>query len=417
MLPILRFGCYGPLGPNDLDNSQPFISALHLLQEQGGLAIPLQGIAPPCSAFPEGPAQNTPPPPSPLVVVAWDSGFLTPSQHQSPTPSTTTVVPEEEFAALRALIPSPAQDPYCVTAAELEEILNSIPLLSQEEEAGIFHQLANVSPAHVQMHLLDTVHSTVHLVLSASDRGSHTPTQGPMETDPSPGHLDNPILISGSSQESQATDMRIASSFSSTPVLPVSDVLMSAPEFTEAMQAHVTSLLTEGGDYSQIAPIDLQQEAVDTMIGATNQLNQAVKGYSQYFLEQLLHLVVSPTFSIALELLHHMIDVVMVVVSMGAHNNLAVEHGEAWHSLMPGSWYCMSFALISSILRGCLCMPQITHHGQFDFMPCLDVFCFLNQLPMLETQCDALRFMAQQLLDHVDGLQGPLLPHNATMTV
>jgi hypothetical protein len=35
---------------------------------------------------------------------------------------------------------------------------------------------------------------------------------------------------------------------------------------------------------------------------------------------------------------------------------------------------------------------------------------------MPEMQRDALRFMTQQLLDHIDGLNGgPLLPHEAAM--
>jgi hypothetical protein len=239
-----------------------------------------------------------------------------------------------------------------------------------------------------------------------------------MEIDPSPGNLGNPILIPGSSQESQAVDMRIASSFSSPPILPVSDALMSAPAFTESTRAHISSLLTEGGDYSQIAPIDLQREAVEAMIGATDELNQAVEGYSHYFLDQPLRLVVSPTFSVAPDSLRRMVDVVSAVVSMGAHDDLDVEHGEAWRSLMPGSWYRLSYSLIGAILRGSLRTPRIAHHGRFDFLPCLDTFRFSAQLPMPETQCDALRFMAQQLIDHLDGPQGgPLLPHAAAMTV
>jgi hypothetical protein len=95
----------------------------------------------------------------------------------------------------------------------------------------------------------------------------------------------------------------------------------------------------EGGSYSQLAPIDLQQEAVDAMIGATDELNQAVEGYSHYFLEEPLHLLASPTFAVESVPLRRMVDVITAVVSMGAHDDLDVEHGEVWRSLMPGSWY------------------------------------------------------------------------------
>jgi hypothetical protein len=131
MLPISRFGRYGPLGPDDPDNSQPFVSALRLLQEQGGLAPAQQSTIPTSSAFPNDPVVNTPPPPSPSVVIGWDLGCQTPSQRQSPTPSTVTEVSPKELKALRALIPSPGQDAYRVSDAELQEILDGIPNLSQ----------------------------------------------------------------------------------------------------------------------------------------------------------------------------------------------------------------------------------------------------------------------------------------------
>jgi hypothetical protein len=221
-------------------------------------------------------------------VVRWDSGFqTTPSQRQSPTPSTLTEIPTEEMEALRALMPLPSQDAYRITDAELQEIIDAIPNLSQEEAAAIFRVLAGIPPDRVQAHLLDSIRTSVHSVLSSSDGGSHTPVQLPMEIDPSPGNLDNPIEVSDSSQEEQAIDARIASSFTSPPVLPISDVLLSTPAYMEGTWAHITSLLTEGGDYSQITPIDLQQEAVDAMMGATDELNQAVEGYSHYFLKEL----------------------------------------------------------------------------------------------------------------------------------
>jgi hypothetical protein len=129
-------------------------------------------------------------------------------------------------------------------------------------------------------------------------------------------------------------------------------------------------------------------------------------------------MLTSPTFTVALEMLCRMVGVVTAVVSMGTHDNRDVEHGKAWRSLMPGSWYRLSFTLLSAILRGCIRTPRIAHHGCFDFLPCLDTFRFSTQLPIPETQRDALRFMAQQLLDHIEGLhRGPLLPHAAAMTV
>jgi hypothetical protein len=282
----------------------------------------------------------------------------------------------------------------------------------------MFRALSGVPADRIQAHFLESVRNSVYGVLSSSDGGSHTPVQALMEIDPSPGHLDNPIILSDSTQETQAISTRIDSSFAAAPVLPVTDALISAPVYSTGTRAHVASLLTEGGDYSQLAPLDLQQEAVDAMIGATDELNQAVEGYSHYFLEQPLHLLASPTFAVESVPLRRMVDVVTAVVSMGAHDDLDVEHGEAWRSLMPGSWYRLSFSLLSAILRGCIRTPRIAHHGRFDFMPCLDTFRFSAQLPMPETQRDALRFMAQQLLDHIDGPHGgPLLPHAAAMSV
>jgi hypothetical protein len=379
MLPISRFGRYGPLGPDDPDNSQPFISALRLLQEQGGLAPAQPSNICTSSAFPSESDASTPPPPSPSVIIGWAP---TPSQRNSPACSTLTEVPPEELEALRALIPSPTQEAFRITDAELQEILTAIPNLSQEEAADMFHALSSVPTDRIQAHFLESVRNSVYGVLSSSDGGSHTPVQAPMEIDPSPGHLDNPIVLSDPSQETQAIIARIDSSFAATPVLPVTDALISAPVYSTGTRAHVASLLTEGGDYSQLAPSDLQQEAVDAMIGATDELNQAVEGYSHYFLEQPLHLLASPMFAVESVPLHRMVDVVMAVVSMGAHDDLDVEHGEAWRSLMPGSWYRLSFSLLSAILRGCIRTPRIAHHGRFDFLPCLDTFRFSAQLPM-----------------------------------
>jgi hypothetical protein len=417
MLPISRFGRYGPLGPDDPDNSQPFMSALRLLQEQGGLAPVQPSNIRTSSAFPSESDATTPPPPSPSVVIGWAP---TPSQPESPNPSTTTEVPPGELDALRALVPSPpsTQEAFRISDAELQEILEAIPNLSQEEAATMFRALEGVPADRIQTHFLESVRSSVYGVMSSSDGGSHTPTQAPMEIDPAPGHLDNPIVIPDSSQETQAIDTRISSSFAETPILPISDALISAPAYTTDTREHISSLLTEGGEYSQLAPSDLQQEAVDAMMGATDELNQAVEGYSHYFLEQPLHLLASPMFAVESVPLRRMVDVVTAVVSMGAHDDLDVEHGEAWRSLMPGSWYRLSFTLLSAILRGCIRTPHIAHHGRFDFLPCLDTFRFSAQLPMPETQRDALCFMAWQLLDHIDGPDGgPLLPHAAAMTV
>jgi hypothetical protein len=413
MLPISRFGRYGPLGPDDPDNSQPFMSALRLLQEQGGLAPAKPSNVRNSSAFPSESAASTPPPPSPSIVIGW-----APALPASPTPSTLTVVPPEEMEALRALMPSPSTAAYRVSDEELQEILDAIPNLSQEEAAAMFRVLGGIGPDKVQAHMLESIRSSVHGVLSSSDGGSHTPVQAPMEIDRSPGQLDNPILVPDSSQEVQAIDTRIASSFASPLPLPISDTLLSAPAYTAGTRDHIASLLTEGGNYSQIAPIDLQQEAVDAMIGATDELNQAVEGYSHYFLDEPLRMLASPSFQVESEPLRRMVDVVTAVVSMGAHDERDVEHGEAWRALMPGSWYRLSFSLLSAILRGCIRTPRIAHHGRFDFSPCLDTFRFSAQLPMPETQRDALCFMARQLLDHIEGpTGGPLLPHAAAMSV
>jgi hypothetical protein len=151
-----------PLGTHpvlqmDPDNSQPFISTLHLLQGQGGLAPIQQSNVPTSSAFPAGPVDNTPPPPLPSVMIGWDSGFQTPSQHQSPTPSTLTEVPIEELEALRALIPLPTTDAYRVTDAELQEILDGIPNLSQDKASAVFKVLGSIPPDRVQAHLLDSI--------------------------------------------------------------------------------------------------------------------------------------------------------------------------------------------------------------------------------------------------------------------
>jgi hypothetical protein len=415
MLPISRFGRYGPLGPDDPDNSQPFISALRLLQEQGGLAPVLPSNVRNSSAFPTEPEASTPPPPSPSVVIGWAP---TPLERESPAPSTVTEVPPEELEALRALVPSPTQEAFRIMDTDIQEIMTAIPNLLREEAAAMFRALEGVPTDRIQAHLLESIRTSVYGVLSSSDGGSTTPIQVPMTLDPSPGRLDNPIILSDSSQGVQAINTRIDSSFTAPPMLPVTDALISAPAFATGTRAHVASLLTEGGDYSQLAHLDLHQEAVDAMIGATDELNQAVEGYSHYFLEQPLHLLASPTFAVESAPLRRMVDVVTAVVSMGAHDDLDVEHGEAWRSLMPGSWYRLSFSLLSAILRGCIRTPRIAHHGRFDFLPCLDTFRFSTQLPMPETQRDALRFMAQQLLDHIDGTHGgPLLPHAAAMTV
>jgi hypothetical protein len=210
MLPISRFGRYGPLGPDDPDNSQPFISALRLLQEQGGLAPIQPSNIRNSSAFPSETDASTPPQPSPSVVIGWAP---TPSQRASLAPSTIPEIPQEELDALRALVPSPTQEAFRILDADLQEILAAIPNLSQEEAAAMFRALQGVPADRIQSHFLESIRTSVYGVLSPSDGGSHTPVQAPMEIDPSPGRLDNPIVLSDSSQEAQAINTRIDSSF------------------------------------------------------------------------------------------------------------------------------------------------------------------------------------------------------------
>jgi hypothetical protein len=162
MLPISRFGRYGPLGPDDPDNSQPFISALRLLQEQGGLAPAQPSNIRTSSAFPSESDASTPPPPSPSVIIGWAP---TPSQRNSPACSTLTEVPPEELEALRALIPSPTQEAFRIMDAELQEILTAIPNLSQEEAADMFHALSSVPTDRIQAHFLESVRNSVYGVL------------------------------------------------------------------------------------------------------------------------------------------------------------------------------------------------------------------------------------------------------------
>jgi hypothetical protein len=95
---------------------------------------------------------------------------------------------------------------------------------------------------------------------------------------------------------------------------------------------------------------------------------------------------------------------------MGPRNS---QEGDPWQMLRPSDWYWASTYILAAVLRGCVRTPKVARMGNFPLLPLRDSFLYGNNLPELETQTDALRAMATQIIENLQLNNGPLLPQDS----
>jgi hypothetical protein len=140
------------------------------------------------------------------------------------------------------------------------------------------------------------------------------------------------------------------------------------------------------------------------------ELNEGVEGYSHYFLSEQLTICDEPAIEIASPHLRRILDIAGATLSMGPRS----EHdGDIWRMLRPSDWYRASTFILASVLRGCVRTPRVAKLGNFPLLPLRDSFIYSNNLPELETQVDALRAMATQILENLQVDNGPLMPQDS----
>ncbi|KAN0139925.1 hypothetical protein V8E53_002230, partial [Lactarius tabidus] len=105
-----------------------------------------------------------------------------------------------------------------------------------------------------------------------------------------------------------------------------------------------------------------------------------------------------PAIEIASPHLCRILDIAGATLSMGPHN---AQDGDLWRMLRPSDWYRASTYILAAVLRGCVHTPKVARMGNFPLLPLRDSFLYGNDLPELETQTDALRAMATQIIENL----------------
>jgi hypothetical protein len=139
------------------------------------------------------------------------------------------------------------------------------------------------------------------------------------------------------------------------------------------------------------------------------ELNIGVEGYSHYFLQEPLTLCDKPAIEVALPHLRHILDIAGTALRMGPHNEL---DSDTWRMLQPSDWFWASTYILSAVLRGCICTPGVVCMGNFPLLPLQDTFLYGNDLPELETQTDALKAMAMQIIENLQLNNSLILPQD-----
>jgi hypothetical protein len=140
------------------------------------------------------------------------------------------------------------------------------------------------------------------------------------------------------------------------------------------------------------------------------ELNEGVEGYSHYFLNKQLTICNEPAIEIVSPHLRRILDIAGATLSMGPRND---QDGDIWRMLRPSDWYRAATFILASVLQGCVRTPRVAKLGNFPLLPLRDSFIYSNNLPELETQADALRAMATQILENLQEDNGPLMPQDS----
>jgi hypothetical protein len=117
-----------------------------------------------------------------------------------------------------------------------------------------------------------------------------------------------------------------------------------------------------------------------------------------------------PAIEVASPHLRRILDIAGAALSMGPRNE---QDGDTWRMLRPSDWFRASTYILAAVLRGCVHTPRVARMGNFLLHPLRDSFLYGNDLPELNTQTDALKAMATQILENLQLDNGPLLPQDS----
>ncbi|KAN0130662.1 hypothetical protein V8E53_011555 [Lactarius tabidus] len=192
---------------------------------------------------------------------------------------------------------------------------------------------------------------------------------------PGPNNEANPIWVSSGDEMPHDNRQVVNDHMSSFSV-------DHTPRHHTLTPAHTTSPHASNRAVSMRSMIELQNSqdglldalmSSDTLLAnaeiavqkSLEELNEGVEGYSHYFLNEPLTLCNEPAIEVASPHLRRILDIAGAALSMGPRNE------------------------------------QDAHMGNFPLLPLRDSFLYGNDLPELNTQTDALKAMAMQILENL----------------
>jgi hypothetical protein len=177
------------------------------------------------------------------------------------------------------------------------------------------------------------------------------------------------------------------------------------------LQKFAVTPLMDGSVFNYEAMAVAHEEAESALVGITDELNRVRKGFSHYFLNNVLELVDDPSIPIEGHHLRWMADIVAAVLSGGPRSTKEGEV-DTYAALLPGDWYRLATFIMAAIARGCVRTPDIGRKGDFDVEPCKDSFLFDKSLTSPHTQRDLLSAVSAQVLEELKD-EGALLPQDS----
>ncbi|KAN0128913.1 hypothetical protein V8E53_013286 [Lactarius tabidus] len=303
-------------------------------------------------------------------------------------------VPPEIWAALRAAIPS--------QGSRLSSVVTSSPAFST----------ARISVSGNSSPMEDSPTNTAPppLFLEASSS---------IETPP-PNNEDNPIWISSGDETPHAPGLAFNDRLRSFSVdhmpgpynpSPAHTISPHADNRMVSMTALINTMNSQDGFLDALLTSNTLISNAESAVKHTlEELNECVEGYSHYFLNEQITICDEPAIQIASPHLRHILDIAGASLSMGPRNK---HDGDIWRMLCPSDWFRVSTFILASVLRGCVRTPKVAKLGNYPLLPLRDTFIYSNNIPELETQTDALRAMATQILEHLQLDNGPLMPQDS----
>jgi hypothetical protein len=302
-------------------------------------------------------------------------------------------VPPEIWAALRAAIPS--------QGSRLSSAVASSPAFSTARTTN--------SGSSSPMDASPTNMALPPLFLEASSSRA-TP----------PNNEDNPIWVSSGNETPHDNRQVVADRIRSFSIDHTQHSHETTPDHTPSPQAYNRAVSTR-------AMVNMQNEqdgfldalmTSDTMLAnaeiavtrTLEELNEGVEGYSHYFLQEPLTLCTEPAIEIVSPHLRRILDIAGATLSMGPRES---QDGDPWRMLRPSDWFRASTYMLAAIARGCVRTPKVARLGNFPLLPLRDSFLYSNNLPELDTQTDALRALATQIIENLQLDNGPLLPQDS----